>query len=274
MIIIDANTKISDKFTAEMLIQHMNRAIHVNEGQARVEKSLTLGRASFMDRDPPTSPQDYDRHVEWLTAQTGKHTDRLVPMMTLNPLFEQAHALDVLERTVKQNGVRVLKLHPNLHGFRPNDDVKLLGPIFERCHKLGIPLFMHSGDPFSEPTRIETVAQTYRDVPLVILHFGTQTISFALDAIAVTKRNENVYLETSWAIFPRLREAVRTIGCEKLIFGSDAPVNDITAQAMVVAGLMQPPPVGIGLKEEDAGKIFSGNIAKLANIPLGNGHSD
>ena len=268
MKIVDANVKITETFDADALVQHMNGPLLLGGRETRIEKALVLNRAAFMDRQPPAGPQDYDRHHEWLLRQLSKYPDRLYPVMTLNPHFEASHALDLLERLVREKGVRALKLHPTLHNYRPNDDVKLLAPVFERCASLGIPVFMHTGDPFAEPTRIEAVAQAYRDTTLVMLHFGTQTVSFAVDAIAVTKRNPNVYLETSQAMFARLKEAARVLGPDRLIFGSDAAVNDIWGQATTVAALLHKPPLGVGMSEEDLAKIMGGNIAKLVRIPL------
>ncbi|MBI2183674.1 MAG: amidohydrolase family protein [Thaumarchaeota archaeon] len=266
--IIDANVKILESFNADALVEHMNGPILVGGKQTRIEKALVLNRAGFMDRQPPTNPKEYDRHHDWLIQQVSKYPDRLYPVATLNPYFEQQYALDLLEKLVREKGFRALKLHPNLHNYRPNDDVKLLAPVFELCAKLKIPIFMHSGDPFSEPTRIEVVAQTYREAHLVMLHFGTQTVSYAVDAIAVVKRNDNMFLETSQAMYARLKEAARVLGPERLIFGSDAAVNDIWGQAAMVAALMHKPPLGVGMKEEDLAKIMGGNVAKLTNIPL------
>lgn len=267
MIIIDANPKISESFDADALIDHMNGPILIGGNLTRIEKALVLSRPSFMDRKPPSSPQDYDKQFDWLMQQLDKYPERLFPVMSINPSFEQEYALVLLQKLVREKGLRALKLHPNLHNFRANDDVKLLAPMLEVCSKLNIPVLIHTGDPFSEPSRVEPVAQAYSDTTFVMLHFGTQTVSFAVDAIAVSKRNDNVYLETSQAMYARLKEAGRVLGADKLIFGSDAPVNDIWAQAMLVSALQHKPPLGLGMNEEDLAKIMGGNIAKLAHIP-------
>jgi uncharacterized protein len=266
MEIIDANTKISDVFDGAALVEHMNGPVLIGGKQMRIEKALTLNRPGLMDRKPPSSPQDYDKIQDWLIDQVKKNPTRLIPVMPVNPYFEQEHALELLEKLVRNNGFRALKLHPNIHNFRPNDDIKVIAPIIEKCGKLNIPVMIHSGDPYSEPSRIEAVAQAFRDVRIIMLHFGTQTGSYAVDAIGVTKRNENVWLETSWALFGRLKDAVKAMGPDKLIFGSDAPVNDIWTQAMLVSGLHHKPPLGTGLDEEGLAKIFGGNIRKVARL--------
>lgn len=266
MIIVDANTKISEPFDADRLVEHMNGPLLVAGERTRIEKAFVLNRAGFMDKGPPQSPEDYDRHHDWLIRQVARHSDRLIPVVTFNPYFAQEHALDLMEKLVTGAGFKALKLHTYYHNFRVNDELKLLAPILERCAKLRIPLMIHTGDPFSEPSRMEPLAEAYREVNMVLLHFGTQTVSFAVDAIGVAKRNSNVYLESSQAPFARLKEGVRILGSDKIIFGSDAPVNDIWAQAMTVGGLQHKPPLGVGLGYDDLAKVMGINMMRLAGL--------
>lgn len=52
--------------------------------------------------------------------------------------------------------------------------------------------------------------------------------SKAYEAITFAKKVENLFLETSGFHTPRLiRKAVRVIGCEKVLFGSDTPFQPL-----------------------------------------------
>ena len=60
------------------------------------------------------------------------------------------------------------------------------------------------------------------------------------EAIRVAKRNSNVYLETSVMPYPEMiRFTAKSIGVEKIFFGSDAPgVNSIVEiQKIIASGL-------------------------------------
>ena len=46
------------------------------------------------------------------------------------------------------------------------------------------------------------------------------------ESVDVTKRNENIFLETSYAQHPRrITQAAKTLGADRLLYGSDYPLG-------------------------------------------------
>jgi len=95
---------------------------------------------------------------------TGKAPDRLLIFCNID--FSQIDRPDFVEKTIaflrdaKQQGARGLKIFKSLgltvkdvNGNRIAVDDKRLGPIFDACGRLGLPVLIHSGDPppFFEP---------------------------------------------------------------------------------------------------------------------------
>ena len=110
-----------------------------------------------------------------------------------------------------------------------------------------------------------------RDHPkatIILAHFGTQGISYAGDAINVAKIYPNVLLETGWGHTPRINEAARALGADRLVFGSDSPPLDLWSQLRLVEALTQPAPLGVGMSREDAEKIMGGTMARLLKLDV------
>ena len=82
---------------------------------------------------------------------------------------------------------------------------------------------IHCGDdPFCTPLELEQAAIRVPEATIVFGHMGAYFHSE--DALAVAERCENVMLETSACPYPeRIGEAVRRVGAERVIFGSDGP---------------------------------------------------
>lgn len=215
-----------------------------------------------MTQDPALL-MNYRKQNAYLVESIRRYPDRLVGMMVIDPWY-QVGVFDVLEGLVEQ-GVRAIKLHPKVHNFRPDDDIKIIEPIMEKAVKMNLPVHFHTGDPFCEPGRIEFVADRFPDAMIIMCHMATQMISYAPDAVGVCKRRERVYLETGFHE-RRMREAVRALGPEKLLFASDCPINDIWTGLTMVKSLELNPPVGIGLREDDTLKILGGNAKKLIGL--------
>ncbi len=73
----------------------------------------------------------------------------------------------------------------------------------------------------------------------------------------VTKRNDNIFLETSYAQHPRrITQAVNTIGSERLLYGSDYPLGGGIEFEISKIKLAK-------ITNEDKRMILSDNISRL-----------
>ena len=140
-------------------------------------------------------------------------------------------------------------------------------PVLEEAASLDIPVLIHTGDPpFAVPALMEPLAADHPRTTVILAHLGTQKIGYADDAINVARHCDNVYLETGWGHQPRVAEAVRTIGADRMVFGSDCPVQDPYSQLRIIQTLTRDGPLGINLSEPDMEAIMGNNLARLLRL--------
>jgi uncharacterized protein len=261
--IIDAHLHVGEYgVTVENLLRHMDKPLSLAPGvrcDAAVAQNL-VGRN-------PTETKSYEEQMTFLVNAVKANKGRIFGMMTLNPYFEVEEGLRVADRHRKEGTIQAVKLHPRIHNFRVNEEVERLGPIMEWAAKTKTLVHIHTGDPFSEPSRIEPLAESYRDVNLVMCHMATQMVSYTPEAFYVLKHNPNTYLEIGFHE-KRLREGVTMLGPGRFLFATDSPINDIGTGLALVHSLKNKPPFGIGLSDDGVESILYKNAVRLNNISL------
>jgi len=186
-------------------------------------------------------------------VETCKHEPRVLLGCQVNPNHGQEAVAD-LERCVTRWGMRILKLYPPcLPLFNP----KTLA-LMDKARELGIIVNIHSGRGDSQPFIVGALAGRYPEVPIIMDHMGYR--SWTADAVLVAQDNPNVYLGTTVASFEpgRILEAMKVLGPERIIFGSNAPLLyvDLAVEAIRRARF--------GKEAEQL--IFGGNLARLYHI--------
>ena len=98
---------------------------------------------------PHLSFREQDQYV---IDSVRAHPDRLIGAMMLNPQKGVADGCAELRTLVREEGFKMVKMHPNFHTYFPNKAKHLSYPILEEARKLGISVMIHTGDtPFSLP---------------------------------------------------------------------------------------------------------------------------
>ena len=202
---------------------------------------------------------------------------RLRLVSTVDPT-EEADAVDeqilLWEATPELAGI---KLFPGYHPFYPHD--RRLDPVYEYAHLRKIPVLIHTGDTmdvhglvkYARPVEVDEVAVRFRDVPIVLCHFGNPWID---EAAEVVYKNKNVYADTSGLLahpsYPlfdrmvelcrrRLMDAILTVGSvERVLYGSDWPLLDLKLALKLVTSL--------DLPEHDRSAILGGNAQRLFGL--------
>ncbi|MHA1580800.1 MAG: amidohydrolase family protein [Candidatus Freyarchaeota archaeon] len=127
----------------------------------------------------------------------------------------------ILEHHIR-SGFKGLKLHAIHQKFWPSEAMH----IWERAAKLGIPVLVHSGkiwqgDPDnSNPLLYRDIIDRFPELKLIIAHLGG---TFEREALQLAKEYDNVYLDTSGGPAKKVMVAVKALGSERIIFGSDMP---------------------------------------------------
>jgi uncharacterized protein len=155
-------------------------------------------------------------------AACAAHPERLIGFATVNPWFGEA-ALAELRRAA-QAGLRGLILHPHLQGFVLLDP--LVDPVVCLAAELGMPVYVHTGTPVSAlPLQLTALARRHPKVDFLMGHMGHS--DFWIDAIPAALAVSNIYAEISYKQPHVIEDAVAALGAERVVFGSDAPRNDL-----------------------------------------------
>jgi len=148
-----------------------------------------------------------------------KYPDKIIPFVTIDP-WQQEEAEKQLKELISL-GAKGLKLHPLTQGLPAHSE--LYHTLIEVAEKHDIIVQFHTGSPiYSQPLQILELALTYTKTKFILAHMGLGMLW--QDAIRAAKRAENIYLDTAGQRFiPVIKYAVKELGSERILFGSDAP---------------------------------------------------
>ncbi|MET3580021.1 putative TIM-barrel fold metal-dependent hydrolase [Mesorhizobium robiniae] len=180
--------------------------------------------------------------------------DRLIPFCAVNPW--QPDAADEVRRCVVDWGFKGLKLHPTINGFHLSDP-NLVDPLFRVAEELGIPIIVHgASDLYNSPPEFALMAARFPAVQLLMAHMG---FFWSVDqAISFARQYPNLYLETSRAPIFEIQTAVRELGPDKVIWGTDSPFVDYEWEFKKMERATA--------DHDGYAKIVGGNIARLLNL--------
>ena len=198
---------------------------------------------------------DYKYHNQQVYEACQAYPDVLIPFCTIDPKDEGA-----VDELIKchELGMKGIKFHPWLQAFPIVDDMVI--PIVEQAAKFGMPVLSHDGTPpYCTSLQVAYLAQRVPEATIVLGHAGLK--DFAREALCAAKKYENIYLGFCGAIFQLMEAAVREIGAERCLFGSDSPFAGAEFLAYELKKVRC-----LGLPKEDEDKILGGNIARLLNI--------
>jgi uncharacterized protein len=194
----------------------------------------------------------------WEVIDKAMGSEKFFPFAWTSPKIPDAVSkLDEL----MTYGIHGIKLHPVLDNFSLLDSN--LSPIIDFARKFGIPVMVHTGwRPAGSVSDVAILAKANSDVNFVIAHMKEE---FGLNGrkshIEVASRFDNIWLECSYVEHPRrIGEAVRRLGADRILFGSDSPFGngDIAWDLTKVTAAP--------ISEKEKRKILEENPARLLRI--------
>jgi uncharacterized protein len=218
-----------------------------------------------------------------VAAAVGRYPTRLVGFFMVNPTMPQA--LERAEHTFSHLGFRCACLFPAMHRYSLDDP--RVARLFEIAARHDAAIFVHCGyllfearaklglsSPFDlrlgDPLAVAAVAAQFPTVPVIIPHFGG---GFFTQALMAADLCPNIHLDTSssnaWVKYvPGLtlaevfRQALATIGPNRLVFGSDSS-SFPRGWRRVIYGAQRTALDTLGIEAAACDQIFSGNFERI-----------
>jgi hypothetical protein len=174
-----------------------------------------------------------DDMTEWYmdSIEKSKYADRFIVFGGVKPTLPSA--IEKI-RQLKLKGVKGIKVHPNMALFTPND--KLAWAFYEECAQLELPVLAHCGlvgKESADPTKTMGYTGLHADIKnfvepimafpglrFVLCHSGGLQNDLAID---LARKNKNVWLDIQGQGVENIRNMIRQVGPERLMFGSDWP---------------------------------------------------
>lgn len=251
--IIDADCHISPtpeggcSISYDELIRRMDRS--------GVDKALTWLQPPYM--------REISEANRYVHEAVTKHPDRLLGFGWADPNLGMDRAKDEVKKCIQEYGFHGVKLNGAQNSFYI-DNPKLSIPVIEEIAKTGKALAFHVGaDAFehTHPFRVAKVAKQFPELQILVAHMGgvghadltNAMIEFALECPNLTMIGSAVRDVAIW-------KAIRTLGADRVCFGSDTPFAFMHVEVAKYNALLE------DLPEPDRNLIMGGNIARLLHI--------
>lgn len=121
-----------------------------------------------------------------------------------------------------------LKVHPTLSNLSFTDEK--MYPYLELAQKFELPVMVHTAnDQVANPMRVYEMACRYPELTFIMAHMGLGTDNkLAVDLMGKTA---NLFADTTWVPVETTLEVVRRYGSERVMFGSDNPIDGLDTYA-------------------------------------------
>ncbi len=174
---------------------------------------------------------------DYIASIVQKYPEQFIGFASVDP-WKGKMAIQELERSVKELGLRGLKLHPTAQAFFPNDP--RFYPLWQKASELQIPVLFHTGQTgvgagtpggggyklkYAHPMLLDDVAADFPDLTIIMAH---PAVPWQEEQLAVALHKGNVYIDLSgWSpkyFRPVLVQYMSSLLKDKALFGSDYPV--------------------------------------------------
>jgi predicted TIM-barrel fold metal-dependent hydrolase len=193
----------------------------------------------------PITHETFEEPNREIAQIVRRYPERFIGFAKHDPVNEKGRIRAMLLRECRELGLRGLKLH-----ITPTPEV------LDTVAELGIPILWH---PRPNVAVFDAIAKAYPSVDLILAHLGSDLSADwreHLAGIEMARRHPNVYLDTGATVLTRyLEQAVKELGPEKVIFGSDEPEVDCRLEIFKVRVLKLP------RQQEEL--ILGGNLLRL-----------
>ena len=133
---------------------------------------------------------------------------------------------DEIDKMITENRdvIVALKVHPTLSKL-PFTDEKM-HPYMELALKHNLPVMVHTADDeVANPQLVYEMACRYPKLIFIMAHMGLGTDNKL--AVELMEKAPNLYADTTWVPVETTLEVIRRYGSERVMFGSDNPIDGL-----------------------------------------------
>lgn len=189
-----------------------------------------------------------------LARVVAEYPKRFLGWIFLNPRAD-TDALEELERW-RSPGMVGIKLHPHWHDYTTD----LLDPILARAEELRMPVLVHLG--FGRRGDYRAIAVRFPKLVIISAHAG---MPFFQDLWVHAKDCPNLHIDLSSPYLDEkiVRAAVKAMGPERCLYGTDAPYgfheDDGSYDYGEIRGWVERLPISHAAREA----VFHGNFGRI-----------
>lgn len=156
-----------------------------------------------------------------------KYPECILGYVTITSPRLGKYVLDHMEKYIGDYGFHGIKIYSHSNNREPWLSIidPYMFPIFEKACKWKIPVLAHA-----TPEECDEVCNIFPDLHIIMAHMGCTSLARGdwHKAIMVAKKHSNLYLDTTSSSkdLGMIEEAVKVIGANRIIWGSDLPLLD------------------------------------------------
>jgi predicted TIM-barrel fold metal-dependent hydrolase len=222
------------------------------EGLVRIADSIGVDKLCCTD----LTALFYDMHEgnRLLFEEMRRFPDRILGYASLHSTRFGQEALDEIRRCREIYGMRGLKIYstPEMSIAEP-----AMIPILELCVEFGMPILAHT-----TPTECDYLMSNVPEVRFIMAHAGGQPYAHGdwNRAIMIAAKHKHLYLDTACSTVDTgfVEACIRTLGADRVIFGTDVPLLDPWPQLEKAQQ--------VRLTNEERALYMGGNILRLMGV--------
>jgi len=170
---------------------------------------------------------DFRLGNDLVAAGIAAHPGRIYGYIGANPNYPADEMRDELRRRREAAGFVGIKLHPDVHRVRADDE--RYAPAWEFAGEHSLPVLSHAGagSAFNSPSHFDRAAEEHPNVAIILAHSASAQESMDA-AVDLARRRANVYLDIcgSPLLMGAVEQLVERLGSQRILFGTDLPFID------------------------------------------------
>lgn len=236
--------RLSRSNLSRPLVERIHRALLTPEGDLKLS-----GRVISIYARPDN---------ESVARACEAYPERLLGWMFLNPRNNPA-VLDELEALRGRRNLVGVKLHPHWHDYRTG----VAMPLLRRAEELGLPVLIHLG--FGPRGDYRAICSAFPKLRVIAAHAG---IPFYDDLWKHAKDHPNLYVDLSSPYIDEdlARAAVREMGAERCLYGTDAPYGFHEGDGSYDYGAIRGWVERMPLRAAEQERVLAGNALEILRL--------